>query len=92
MVFLDLFFVLFCFVFVFRDRVSLCNPGCSGTLSVVYVLPKGAQTLSVDQVDLELIDSPASAFPMPKIRCALPLPGRSIYFVCIGALPACMSA
>jgi hypothetical protein len=24
-------FVLFCFVFVFRDRVSLCSPGCPGT-------------------------------------------------------------
>jgi hypothetical protein len=32
----DVFFavvVLFC-LFVFRDRVSLCSPGCSGTHSV----------------------------------------------------------
>ena len=25
------YFVLFCFCFVFRDRVSLCSPGCPGT-------------------------------------------------------------
>jgi hypothetical protein len=37
-------FVLFCF----RDRVSLCSPGCPGTHSV-------------DQVGLELRNPPASA-------------------------------
>jgi hypothetical protein len=36
--------VLFCF----RDRVSLCSPGCPGTLSV-------------DQAGLELRNPPASA-------------------------------
>jgi hypothetical protein len=44
-------FVLFCFVlfcFVFRDRVSLCSPGCPGTHSV-------------DQAGLELRNLPASA-------------------------------
>ena len=41
------FFVLFCF-FVFRDRVSLCSPGCPGTHSV-------------DQAGLKLRNSPASA-------------------------------
>jgi hypothetical protein len=44
-------FVLFCFVlfcFVFRDRVSLCSPGCPGTHSV-------------DQADLELRNPPVSA-------------------------------
>ena len=25
------YFVLFCFCFVFRDRVPLCSPGCPGT-------------------------------------------------------------
>jgi hypothetical protein len=39
-------FVLFCFVlFCFRDRVSLCSPGCPGTHSV-------------DQAGLELRNSP----------------------------------
>jgi hypothetical protein len=43
-------FVLFCFFvcFVFRDRVSLCSPGCPGTHSV-------------DQAGLELRDPPVSA-------------------------------
>jgi hypothetical protein len=35
-------------LFVFRDRVSLCSPGCPGTHSV-------------DQAGLELRDPPASA-------------------------------
>jgi hypothetical protein len=47
------FFVLFCFcffvcLFVFRDRVSLCSPGCPGTHSL-------------DQAGLELRNPPASA-------------------------------
>jgi hypothetical protein len=41
-------FVLFCFVFVFRDRVFLCSPGCPGIHSV-------------DQAGLKLRNSPASA-------------------------------
>jgi hypothetical protein len=47
--FLLLLFVLFLFglVLVFRDRVSLCSPGCPGTQSV-------------DQADLELRNPPAS--------------------------------
>jgi hypothetical protein len=56
-VFCFLFFVFFCFLFVclfvcfffvFRDRVSLCSPGCPGTHSV-------------DQAGLELRNPPASA-------------------------------
>jgi hypothetical protein len=39
---------LFFFVFVFRDRVSLCSSGCPGTYSV-------------DQAGLELRNPPASA-------------------------------
>jgi hypothetical protein len=46
--FLLLCFVLFCFVLFFRDRVSLCSPGCPGTHSV-------------DQGGLELRNPPASA-------------------------------
>jgi hypothetical protein len=38
----------FLFCFVFRDRVSLCSPGCPGTHSV-------------DQAGLELKNLPASA-------------------------------
>ena len=40
-------FLFFCFVF-FRDRVSLCSPGCPGTHSV-------------DQACLKLRNLPASA-------------------------------
>jgi hypothetical protein len=39
------------FVFGFRDRVSLCIPGCPGTYSV-------------DQAGLELRNPPASASPL----------------------------
>jgi hypothetical protein len=41
------FFLFFCF-FVFRDRVSLCSPGCPGTHFV-------------DQAGLKLRNPPASA-------------------------------
>jgi hypothetical protein len=41
-------FVLFCFVLFFRDKVSLCSPGCP-------------ETHSVDQAGLELRNLPASA-------------------------------
>jgi hypothetical protein len=41
-------FVLFCCCFCFRDRVSLCSPGCPGTHSV-------------DQAGLELRNPPVSA-------------------------------
>ena len=42
------FVVVVVFVFVFRDRVSLCSPGCSGTHPV-------------DQAGLKLRNPPASA-------------------------------
>jgi hypothetical protein len=46
---LDVHIHLFCFcLFVFRDRVSLCSPGCPGTHSV-------------DQAGLELRNLPAFA-------------------------------
>jgi hypothetical protein len=47
---LILLLLLFCFVclFVFRDRVSLCSPGCPGTYYVYHA-------------ELELRNLPASA-------------------------------
>jgi hypothetical protein len=57
-VFFLLFFVCLFFVFVFRDRVSLCSPGCPGTHSV-------------DQAGLELRNPPASAFQVLGLKaCA----------------------
>ena len=53
-------FVFFCLFFVFQDRVSLCSSGCSGTHSV-------------DQVGLELRNSPASASQVLGLKaCAQP--------------------
>jgi hypothetical protein len=63
------FFVLFCFVFVFRDRVSLYSPGCSGTHFV-------------DQAaGLELRNPPASASRVLGLKaCATTaLPGKPFY-------------
>jgi hypothetical protein len=56
--------LLFCafvclFVCLFQDRVSLCSPGCPGTHSV-------------DQVDLQLRNSPASASQVLGLKaCAI---------------------
>jgi hypothetical protein len=50
-----LFVCLFVFVFVFGDRVSLYNPGCSGTHFV-------------DQGDLKLIDLPASDSLLLRVK------------------------
>jgi hypothetical protein len=47
---LGYFFLSLLFLF-FRDRVSLCGPGCPGTHSV-------------DQAGLELTNPPASASPV----------------------------
>ena len=72
-------FFCFCFFFflVFRDRVSLCSPGCPGTHSV-------------DQAGLELRDPPASASQVLGLKvCAtklvlMPLQGiLSRGFVCL---------
>jgi hypothetical protein len=57
----QLFLVLFLF---FRDRVSLCSPGCSGAHSV-------------DQAGLELRNPPASASQVLGLKCVPPLPGRA---------------
>jgi hypothetical protein len=50
---LDFCFVLFCFVF--RDRVSLCSPGCLGTYFV-------------DHAGLELRNPPASCLQSAEIK------------------------
>jgi hypothetical protein len=55
------------FVFVFRDRVSLCSPGCPGTHSV-------------DQAGLELRNLPASASGVLGLKACATTPG-SVYFL-----------
>jgi hypothetical protein len=61
------FFVLFCFVFVFRDRVSLCSPGCPGTHSV-------------DQAGLELRNPPASASQVLGLKVCATMPGGNHFY------------
>jgi hypothetical protein len=61
--FLSLNFFLVCFIlFFFRDRVSLCSPGCPGTHSV-------------DQAGLELRDPPASASQVQGSKACATTPG-----------------
>jgi hypothetical protein len=50
------------FVCFFRDRVSLCSPGCPGTHSV-------------DQAGLELRNSPASASQVLGLKVCATIPG-----------------
>jgi hypothetical protein len=50
------------FFLVFRDRVSLCSPGCPGTHSV-------------DQAGLELKNPPASAFQVLGLKACAITPG-----------------
>jgi hypothetical protein len=68
-----LFFVFFVFVFglvwfglVFRDRVSLCSPGCPGTHSV-------------DQAGLELRNPPASASRVLGLKACATTPGETMW-------------
>jgi hypothetical protein len=56
-------FVLFCFVF--RDRVSLCSPGCPGTHFV-------------DQAGLELRNSPASVSQVLGLKACATMPGLTL--------------
>jgi hypothetical protein len=49
------------FGFVFRDRVSLCSPGCPGTHSV-------------DQAGLKLRNRPASASQMLGLKACATTP------------------
>jgi hypothetical protein len=59
--------LLFC-LFVFRDRVSLCSPGCPGTHSV-------------DQAGLELRNLPASASQVLGLKACATTPGWVILFL-----------
>jgi hypothetical protein len=62
-------FCLFvCLVLVFRDRVSLCRPGCPGTHSV-------------DQAGLELRNSPASASQVLGLKACTTMPGLYPWFL-----------
>jgi hypothetical protein len=56
------FFFFFFFFLVFRDRVSLCNPGCPGTHFV-------------DQAGLELRTPPASASRALGLKACATTPG-----------------
>jgi hypothetical protein len=67
---------------VFRDRVSLCSPGCPGTHSV-------------DQAGLELRNPPASASQVLGLKAWVTTPGleklysfflRFIYYVYVSTL------
>jgi hypothetical protein len=60
----ELFVCLFVCLFVFRDRVSLCIPGCPGTHSV-------------DQAGLELRNPPASASRVLGLKACATMPGRN---------------
>jgi hypothetical protein len=58
----DLFVCLFLFGLVFRDKVSLCSPGCPGTHSV-------------EQAGLELRNLPASASQVLGLKACATTPG-----------------
>jgi hypothetical protein len=56
------------FFLVFRDRVSLCSPGCPGTHSV-------------DQAGLKLRNPPASAPQMLGLKMCATTPGSNFLFL-----------
>jgi hypothetical protein len=58
------------YVFFFRDRVSLCSPGCLGTHSVV-------------QAGLQLRNLPASASQVLGLKACATTARRFMYF-CFG--------
>ena len=60
-------FFLFCF---FRDRVSLCSPGCTGTHSV-------------DQDGLELRNVTASASQVLGLKACATIPSSKAIFVSV---------
>jgi hypothetical protein len=64
--FVLIFIIIFIFL-VFRDRVSLCSPGCPGTHSV-------------DQAGLELRNTPASASQVLGLKACAATPGFCTYF------------
>jgi hypothetical protein len=64
------YFILFYFLFLFgffRDRVSLCSPGCPGTHSV-------------DQAGLELRNLPASAAQVLGLKACTTTPSGHFIF------------
>jgi hypothetical protein len=63
-----LFCFLFCFVLVFRDRVSLYSHGCPGTHSV-------------DQAGLELRNPPVSASRVLGLKACTTTPGPAFSFL-----------
>jgi hypothetical protein len=60
--------VCFGFWFIFRDRISLCSPGCPGTHSV-------------DQAGLKLRNPPASASQVLGLKASATMPGPAGYFI-----------
>jgi hypothetical protein len=58
----------FVFVFVFRDRVSLCSPGCP-------------RTHSVGQAGLQLRNLPASASQVLGLKACATTPGCHLGFL-----------
>jgi hypothetical protein len=63
MFFFSFLFFFFSFFLVFRDRVSLCSPGCPGTHFV-------------DQAGLELRNLPASASQVLGLKACDTTPGK----------------
>jgi hypothetical protein len=59
--------IIYLFILVFRDRVSLYSPGCLGTHSV-------------DQAGLELRNPPASASLVLGLKACTTTPGSSSFF------------
>jgi hypothetical protein len=70
--FLKIHFIFFFFFLVFRDRVSLCSPGCPGTHFV-------------DQAGLELRNPPASASRGLGLKACTTMPGwiHFIFKLCV---------
>ena len=66
-------FMSFFFFLVFRDRVSLCSPGCPGTRSV-------------DQAGLELRNPTASASRVLGLKACATTPGSPCFFLQTGCL------
>jgi hypothetical protein len=56
------FIIIIIIILVFRDKVSLCSPGCPGTHSV-------------DQAGLELKNPPASASRVLGLKACTTTPG-----------------
>ena len=68
--------LLLFFVFlVFRDRVSLCSPGCPGAHSI-------------DQAGLELRNPPASASQVLGLKACATTPNQKVFYVLQNA-PGC---